>query len=445
LNQETTYTYTSEGRLESVTDPLGNTTSYTYDSYGQKTSMTDPLGNTWTYTYDSLGRLINTTDPLGHVTHNEYDLAGRLIKVTQNYDPNKTQNEDAVWNIVAEYAYDVRGNQISVTDTFGRTTVFEYDSADRLIKTTDPAGNESINTYNSAGQLIATTDALGRTTEYQYDAAGRLISTTDALGNVTSTAYNPDGTVLSTTDALGRTTSYLYDDVKRVTTVTLPNGSQTHNTYDESGNLLTTTEHPFYVETKGWTNAEDLQLGDEVRNADGETGEVEFIEFEQTSQEMYNLTVDEAHTFFVGDGQWLVHNACRQLDGSVSDDIIGNFFVDEAIRYHKQLPAQPSVTIGVTIFDNIKYVSINGNANKRAIEYLKKILNAEDVNLVIGSGKPPFLHAEGGLYRHLVYPDKIKIGISNSSGPCSEYCLPFFEGIAQFRDVEIFYPLKYWK
>jgi hypothetical protein len=26
---------------------------------------------------------------------------------------------------------------------------------------------------------------------------------------------------------------------------------------------------------------------------------------------MYNLTVDTAHTFFVGEGQWLVHNACR--------------------------------------------------------------------------------------------------------------------------------------
>ena len=25
---------------------------------------------------------------------------------------------------------------------------------------------------------------------------------------------------------------------------------------------------------------------------------------------MYNLTVSLAHTFFVGDGQWLVHNAC---------------------------------------------------------------------------------------------------------------------------------------
>ena len=29
----------------------------------------------------------------------------------------------------------------------------------------------------------------------------------------------------------------------------------------------------------------------------------------EQSRVMYNLTVDEAHTFFVGDGQWLVHNS----------------------------------------------------------------------------------------------------------------------------------------
>ena len=27
-------------------------------------------------------------------------------------------------------------------------------------------------------------------------------------------------------------------------------------------------------------------------------------------QMMYNMTVATAHTYFVGDGQWLVHNAC---------------------------------------------------------------------------------------------------------------------------------------
>lgn len=34
------------------------------------------------------------------------------------------------------------------------------------------------------------------------------------------------------------------------------------------------------------------------------------VENQQYEQEMYNLTVEDAHTFFVGDEQWLVHNDC---------------------------------------------------------------------------------------------------------------------------------------
>lgn len=242
LGQETSYTYTSEGFLETVTDPLGNTTTYTYDAYGQRTSMTDTLENTWTYTYDSLGRLIDTTDPLGRIQHNEYDIAGRLTRSIRNYDPNKSQNEDNLWNIVTEYEYDARGNQTSVIDTLGRETQYEYDAAGRLVKTIDPAGNETTNIYNEAGQLIATTDALGRETTYVYDATGRLVSTTDALDNTTSTIYNPDGTVASTSDALGRTTSFTYDDLKRVLTVTQPNEAVTTNVYDDNGNLISVTD-----------------------------------------------------------------------------------------------------------------------------------------------------------------------------------------------------------
>jgi len=242
LGQETSYTYTSGGFLESVTDPLGNTTTYTYDAYGQRTSMTDTLENTWTYAYDSLGRLIDTTDPLGRIQHNEYDIAGRLTRSIRNYDPNKSQNEDNLWNIVTEYEYDARGNQTSVIDTLGRETQYEYDAAGRLVKTIDPAGNETTNIYNEAGQLIATTDALGRETTYVYDATGRLVSTTDALDNTTSTIYNPDGTVASTSDALGRMTSFTYDDLKRVLTVTQPNEAVTTNVYDDNGNLISVTD-----------------------------------------------------------------------------------------------------------------------------------------------------------------------------------------------------------
>lgn len=38
----------------------------------------------------------------------------------------------------------------------------------------------------------------------------------------------------------------------------------------------------------------------------------------QRSQAMYNLTVAVAHTFFVGDQQWLVHNA-KEILGCLSD------------------------------------------------------------------------------------------------------------------------------
>jgi RHS repeat-associated protein len=248
MGQETTYTYDPQGYLESVTlwDAQGGvvqTTSYTYNSYGQRVSMTDPENHTWTYSYDSLGRLIDSIDPLIHVTHNVYDAAGRLTSQTINYDPNKSHNQDNLWNITTEYEYDARGNQVAVTDTLDRTTRYTYDNADRLLTVKDPDENiTTSNTYNDAGQLIATTDALLRVTYYEYDDAGRLKKTTDALGNWTGTTYNADGTVASTTDALGRPTSYTYDSLKRVRTVTQPNGGVTHNTYDNWGNLITTKD-----------------------------------------------------------------------------------------------------------------------------------------------------------------------------------------------------------
>lgn len=39
-------------------------------------------------------------------------------------------------------------------------------------------------------------------------------------------------------------------------------------------------------------------------------GRVAKVEIVDRQQVMYNLTVAEAHTFFVGQEQWLVHNAC---------------------------------------------------------------------------------------------------------------------------------------
>lgn len=74
----------------------------------------------------------------------------------------------------------------------------------------------------------------------------------------------------------------------------------------------TTPEHPFLTANGDWVAAGELQVGDKVRNATGENGLVEAIEFAATPQVMYNMTVADAHTYTVGDGEWVVHNACSK-------------------------------------------------------------------------------------------------------------------------------------
>jgi len=82
--------------------------------------------------------------------------------------------------------------------------------------------------------------------------------------------------------------------------------------------IVTTPDHPFYMDGE-WIPAGELEAGDEILKADGSVGFVESLEVALEPTEMYNLTVDEAHTFFVGDGQWLVHNICVEYNNPDQD------------------------------------------------------------------------------------------------------------------------------
>ena len=81
----------------------------------------------------------------------------------------------------------------------------------------------------------------------------------------------------------------------------------------EGERIYTTPEHPFYVNGQ-WIDAGQLSVGNLVRRLDGSAGDVEAITLEERPQVMYNLTVAEAHTFFVGEQQWLVHNCKGWVD-----------------------------------------------------------------------------------------------------------------------------------
>ncbi|MCC7349172.1 MAG: hypothetical protein IT446_01260 [Phycisphaerales bacterium] len=90
--------------------------------------------------------------------------------------------------------------------------------------------------------------------------------------------------------------------------------------------LQSTVEHPYYVQGKGWTRADELEAGDLLLGDDGMRRTVTSSMTENTPQGVlvYNLTVEGDHTYFVEDGAgskefvWVHNGACDSFDNKVS-------------------------------------------------------------------------------------------------------------------------------
>ncbi|WP_229778747.1 polymorphic toxin-type HINT domain-containing protein [Deinococcus knuensis] len=68
---------------------------------------------------------------------------------------------------------------------------------------------------------------------------------------------------------------------------------------------------------KNWVGAGHLKIGDTIKQADGTTGLVANVTTVGQTREMFNLTVSEAHTYYVGQDGWLVHNTSCLTPGAV--------------------------------------------------------------------------------------------------------------------------------
>jgi len=175
--------------------------------------------------------------------------------------------------------------------------------------------------------------------------------------------------------------------------------------------IETTPEHPFFTEEKGWLPAGELRIGMHVREADGKYGLVWFTWSISQTQAMYNLTVTTAHTFFVGKGEWLVHNDCESL-------------ANIAHSAHQQLP-EPlrQSTVAASLDDNddpvLAVYHRTEEGTQDAVQYLRdqgwNVLDAPE-------GRGPEYHAERQLYDQ----GYSEIGISRQGGMCNA-CQSFFD------------------
>ncbi|MFE4970547.1 RHS repeat domain-containing protein [Kitasatospora sp. NPDC056651] len=113
-------------------------------------------------------------------------------------------------------------------------------------------------TYDSAGKLAKLVDPAGNTWSWEHDLLGRQTKAVDPDKGTTISAYNADGTLATVTDGRGKTLAYTYDILGRKTAMfdgstsgtklaewaydTLPgsNGLATGSTRFENGKAYTT-------------------------------------------------------------------------------------------------------------------------------------------------------------------------------------------------------------
>jgi hypothetical protein len=99
------------------------------------------------------------------------------------------------------------------------------------------------------------------------------------------------------------------------------------------GQVIQTTQlHPFWVYSKGWVEAGQLQIGDLLVGHDGQRLRVEDLLDTEEYATVYNVRVADHHTYFVGRSDWGVsvwaHNAC-QVSGKVTPAMTEQYGIKE--------------------------------------------------------------------------------------------------------------------
>ncbi|MFS0558080.1 polymorphic toxin-type HINT domain-containing protein, partial [Brevibacillus sp. 179-C9.3 HS] len=82
-----------------------------------------------------------------------------------------------------------------------------------------------------------------------------------------------------------------------------------------------TDDHPFWLDSKGWTLVKDLKVGDLLVSSDGTKLAIDKIEKEPREATVYNFEVTDYNSYFVSNlGLW-VHN-CRVISSRFADNPI---------------------------------------------------------------------------------------------------------------------------
>ena len=202
-NLVTGFGFDENDNLVSITNAKGGVTSMNYEFDTDFLSSVSFGGNADSYTYLEDGKMETRTDPNGNTFTSVYDVLGRLSSVSSSGD-----------NLF--YTYDDFNNILSVTNNSG-TISFEYDALNRVTKTTDFWNNEVIYDYDDAGNLIEMIYPGNKSVYYSYYDDNLLHTVTDWNSAVTTYTYRDDGALTRIDYPNGTYCTYSYDNAGRQT------------------------------------------------------------------------------------------------------------------------------------------------------------------------------------------------------------------------------------
>jgi RHS repeat-associated protein len=219
---------TKEVRTRSFSGDWVQSDATTFDSLGRTVTQTKPrlltggLLYLTTYQYDRIGRLEKVTQDLGQIdgpgtpaiTDETFTTFQGTTVSTKRTVKGVVQKRDERKNVLGKvvsvldldatgarneikYAYDAEGNLTETTDPSGNKVTIDY-AIDNLNyekrgwkrRTTDPDMGQWTYTYNGFGDLVAQTDAKGQEITMTYDALGRMTGKTEPGGKKAEWVYD---------------------------------------------------------------------------------------------------------------------------------------------------------------------------------------------------------------------------------------------------------------
>ncbi len=171
--RKVTFTYRPDGRLSSITDPVGRIESMDYDQLGRVTSLVRPDGSQINLAYDANGNTVALSPP-GRPVHS---FEHTPVDLTSTYAPPLAGSA-----AITSYAFDADRRLSEIQQPGGRSIGINYDRGGRPTGVVTDRGTTSITYRHGTFDPLTVTTPEGNRLTHGYD--GHLLTSNAWSGEV---------------------------------------------------------------------------------------------------------------------------------------------------------------------------------------------------------------------------------------------------------------------